>query len=107
MRILLDENIPRQLKSDFRDFEIFTVRDKGWEGVKNGVLLGLMLENNFDALITFDKNLQHQQNFSKYSIAVFVLNSSINTYIELTKLTPQIKDLINKGNLQSGPLIIK
>lgn len=107
MRILLDENIPRQLKSDFRDLEIFTVRDKGWEGVKNGVLLGLMLENNFDALITFDKNLQHQQNFSKYSITVFVLNSSINTYIELTKLTPQIKDLIYKGNLPSGPLIIK
>ena len=106
MRILLDENIPRQLKSDFRDFKIFTVRDKGWDGVKNGVLLGLMLENNFDALITFDKNLQHQQNFLKYSITVFVLNAPINTYKELTKLSPQIKDLIIKGNVPIGPIVI-
>lgn len=71
MRILLDENIPRQLKSDFRDFEIFTVRDKGWEGVKNGVLLSLMLENNFDALITFDKNLQHQKKLFKVLYSSF------------------------------------
>ena len=107
MKILLDENIPKQLKSDFRDFEIFTVRDKRWDGVKNGVLLTLMLENNFDALITFDKNLQHQQNFSKYSITVFVLTASINTYKELTKLSSKIKALIEKGNVPIGPIILK
>jgi hypothetical protein len=36
------------------------VRDKGWNGIKNGELLKLMLADGFHALLTFDKNLQHQ-----------------------------------------------
>ena len=36
-----------------------------------------MLENGFDALITFDKNLQYQQNFSKYPLHVIVLTLSL------------------------------
>jgi predicted nuclease of predicted toxin-antitoxin system len=65
MRLLLDENLPKRLKLDFPDHEIFTVRDKGWNGIKNGQLLNLLLQNEFDALFTFDKNLSYQQNFSK------------------------------------------
>lgn len=57
MRLLLDENLPKRLKLDFPDHEIFTVRDKGWNGIKNGELLKLMLADGFDALLTFDKNL--------------------------------------------------
>lgn len=56
MLLLLDENLPKRLKLDFPEHEIFTVRDKGWNGIKNGELLRLLLENNFDALLTFDKN---------------------------------------------------
>jgi predicted nuclease of predicted toxin-antitoxin system len=76
MRLLLDENLPKRLKSDFSNHEVFTVREKEWNGIKNGELLPLMLADNFDALLTFDKNLQHQQNFSKYPIAVLVLTAS-------------------------------
>ena len=68
MRLLLDENLPKRLKVDFPEHEIYTVRDKGWNGIKNGDLLELLLENSFDALLTFDKNLQHQQNFVKYTM---------------------------------------
>jgi len=73
MILLLDENLPKKLKEDFPGHTIFTIKERGWNGLKNGVLLEKLLENNFDALITFDKNLQHQQNFSKYPITVFVL----------------------------------
>ena len=73
MRLLLDENLPKRLKLDFPEHEIFTVRDKKWNGIKNGELLKLLLDNSFNALLTFDKNLQHQQNFLKYTITVFVL----------------------------------
>jgi hypothetical protein len=72
MLLLLDENLPKRLKLDFPEHEIYTVRDKEWNGIKNGELLKLLIENNFDSLLTFDKNLQHQQNFVKYTIAVFV-----------------------------------
>ena len=106
MRLLLDENLPKRLKLDFPELEIFTVRDKEWNGIKNGELLKLLLDNSFDALLTYDKNLQYQQNFSKYTLTVFVLTAKINQYIELTKLTPKIKGYLNKKQMPIGPIII-
>jgi predicted nuclease of predicted toxin-antitoxin system len=107
MKLLLDENLPKKLKHDFAEHETYTVRDKGWNGVKNGELLKLLKNENFNALLTFDKNLQYQQNFNKYTITVFVLTATINTYSALSKLIPQIKEHINKGNLLPEPVIIK
>jgi predicted nuclease of predicted toxin-antitoxin system len=106
MKLLLDENLPKRLKQDFLDYEIFTVTEKGWNGKKNGELLKLMLEDGFDALITFDKNLQHQQNFKKYSLTVFVLSAPDNTYLTLKPLTNKIKDLLST-ELTPGPVEIK
>lgn len=56
MKLLLDENLPKRLKLDFNEHEIYTVRDKGWNGIENGELLKLLVADNFDALLTFDKN---------------------------------------------------
>ncbi|GAA3974177.1 DUF5615 family PIN-like protein [Mucilaginibacter dorajii] len=106
MKLLLDENLPKKLKLDFIDHEIYTVADKGWNGIKNGELLKLLIAENFDALLTFDKNLQYQQNFKKYTITVFVLSAPINTYLELTKLTPKIKDHLNTDGYLNGPIIL-
>ena len=106
MRLLLDENLPKRLKLDFPDHEIYTVREKEWNGVKNGELLKLLIQNNFDALLTFDKNLQHQQNFVKYTIAVFVMAAKINSYEELTKLTPKINESLNNPPLPIGGITI-
>jgi len=107
MRLLLDENLPKRLKQDFLSHEVFTVREKSWNGIKNGELLKLLLENNFDALLTFDKNLQHQQNFQKYTITVFVMSAKMNTYEELRKLTPLVETYLNKDSLPVGAIVIK
>lgn len=72
MRLLLDENLPKRLKLDFPEHKIYTITDKKWNDIKNGDLMDLLVENSFDALLTYDKNLQYQQNFSKYTITVFV-----------------------------------
>ena len=106
MRLLLDENLPKRLKLDFPEHEIFTVHDMQWDGIKNGPLLKLLLENSFSALLTYDKNLQYQQNFLKYTITVFVLTARINQYNELTKLTPKIKEYLNSAQMPIGPVII-
>ncbi len=106
MRLLLDENIPKKLKNDFPGHEIFTIKERGWNELKNGLLLQKLMENGFHALITFDKNLQHQQNFSKHSITIFVLSARINRYIVLTKLSPIILELLNQP-LIPGPIEIK
>ena len=68
--------------------------------------LKILIDSKFDALLTFDKNLQHQQNFEKYTIAVFVLSAKINTYSELTNLTPKIKEYLNNYPLPIGEIII-
>lgn len=107
MRLLLDENLPKRLKLDFSAYEIHTVREKGWNGFKNGELLKLLLENDFNALLTFDKNLQHQQNFMKYTMTVFVLSASINMYEVLTKLTPKVKEYLSSTPLPVGAVVIK
>jgi len=91
MKLLLDENLPKRLKLDFPEHEIYTVSDKGWNGKKNRELMKLLIAEKFDALFTFDKNLQYQQNFEKYSVPVLVLNASDNTYLTLSKLVPKIK----------------
>ncbi len=106
MLLLLDENLPKRLNLDFPEHEIYTVRDKEWNGIKNGELLKLLIQNNFDALLTFDKNLQHQQNFVKYTIAVIVLSAKINSYEELTILTPKINEILNNPSLPVGGIVI-
>jgi hypothetical protein len=66
-----------------------------------------MIEDNFNVLLTFDKNLQFQQNFNKYTISVIVLSAPINTYEELTKLSPKIIELLKSDLLKNGPNIIQ
>jgi predicted nuclease of predicted toxin-antitoxin system len=97
MKLLLDENLPKRLKTDFPQHEIFTVRDKGWNSKKNGELLELMLAENFNVLLTFDRNLEHQQNFDKYPIIVFVLIAENNTYRILSELVENIKSELEKS----------
>jgi len=104
MKLLLGENLPKKLKQDFPNHTVFTVRDMNWQGKKNGELIQLIIENNFDALITFDKNLQYQQNFQKYSIPVILLNSSDNTYLTLKNLIGKInfvlEEKLNPGTIE-------
>jgi len=105
MRLLLDENLPKRLKLDFPEHEIYTVSDKSWNGKKNGELMKLLIAGNFDALFTFDKNLQYQQNFKKYSVPVLVLNAADNTYLTLSRHVPKIKEVLNR-KLLPGPTIL-
>jgi predicted nuclease of predicted toxin-antitoxin system len=107
MKLLLDENLPKRLKNDFPTHEIYAIRDKKWNGKKNGELIKLMLEENFDALLTFDKNIQYQQNFEKYPICILVLSAKNNSYLELSKLSKKINSILLKESLNQGSIIIK
>lgn len=106
MKLLIDENLPKKLKLDFPEHEIFSVSDMGWNSKKNGELLKLMLEQNFEILLTFDRNLQYQQNFAKYPISVFILNAEDNAYLTLKPLISVIHQHLN-AELKSGPTEIK
>ena len=63
MKILLDESLPTKLSEFFgTEHEVLTVRDMNWLGKKNGELLQLVIENNFEVFVTADRNLPYQQN---------------------------------------------
>lgn len=105
MKLLLDENLPKALKRHFLEHEVFTAREKGWNKKNNGELLRLMLAENFQVLLTFDKNIEYQQNFQKYPITVFLLDAVDNTYVELRGLVPQIHERLGE-ELKRGVTII-
>ena len=88
MKLLLDECLPKRLKSSFQDFEVYTVSELGWSGVKNGKLMSLCILNHFDILLTIDKNLLYQQNLEKYSLTIVVLNSVTSKIDELVLFVP-------------------
>jgi hypothetical protein len=75
-------------------------RQKEWRTLAN------LLDNQFDVLLTFDRNMRYQQNFKKYSITVLLLNAPDNTYFTLSGLTEKIKEVLTQ-NPTSGPIEIK
>jgi hypothetical protein len=62
----------------------------GWSGTKNGKLLSLAAEQ-FDALITVDKNMQYQQNIAALPVAVVLLVTFSNKIEALLPLVPELK----------------
>jgi hypothetical protein len=73
-RVLLDENLPRQLKNLFSDkIDILTVPDLGWQSKENGELLAAMAGAGITHLLTADRNLRYQQNLAAYGVKVVVL----------------------------------
>ncbi|GAA4752952.1 DUF5615 family PIN-like protein [Flavisolibacter ginsenosidimutans] len=91
MKILLDECVTKRLKSHLTEFEVFTVSDMKWNGIKNGKLMTLCIDHNFDLLLTIDKNLIFQQNLDKYKLTTAVLNSSTSKIEELVQFMPSFK----------------
>lgn len=75
MNILIDECLPRYLKTVLAEYSVVTAQEAGWAGVKNGPLLSLA-EDKFDVFITADQNLKYQQNLRKHKIAIVVFPSS-------------------------------
>ena len=101
MKILFDENIPKLLIRDLSEFSVFTVQKMGWTSYSNGVLLQSMIRNNFRVLITGDKNVEFQQNFTKYPITLIAINIHPLKYENIKPLIPEIRAIIN-NNLQAG-----
>ncbi|MFL6676232.1 MAG: DUF5615 family PIN-like protein [Massilia sp.] len=90
MRLLLDESVPVGLRRHLPAHVVSTVGEMGWAGTTNGALLALAA-HRFDALITVDKNLRHQQNLKSLPLAVVVLSAKANTLRALVPLTAKLE----------------
>lgn len=89
MKLLFDECIDRKFTREFVGYEVKTVPQMGWAGVKNGQLLALA-EAEFDVFITVDRNLSFQQNLPQFNIVVIVLQAPSNRLADLKPLAPKV-----------------
>ncbi len=94
MKILIDEQLPVKLKYSFSEkgYNVSTVRDMNWLGLKNGDLLKVMVADNFNVLITNDKNLHYQQKMETLKICILNINAKTNRYEDVFELIDKIKD---------------
>jgi predicted nuclease of predicted toxin-antitoxin system len=106
MKVLLDENLPKRLKADLNMFDVATVADNGWQGRDNGELIRAMLAEGYQALLTFDKNLQYQQNFAKHPVTVVLLSAKDNQYGTLRPLMPKVVEKL-KSNPGAGVIEVR
>ncbi len=74
------------------EFEVRTVVEMGWSGYRNGTLLKAAVEEQFDLLLSIDKNMVHQQNMAKYDIAVVVFDTQRSKVDILLKFVPEFKE---------------
>lgn len=101
MRVLLDENLPADLAPLIAGGSATTVRAEGWSGISNGELLR-RISGRFDALLTMDRNLQHQQNVKQLSFGIVLIRARSNRMVDLVPLLPAIAEAL--GGLGPGEL---
>jgi hypothetical protein len=70
MKLLFDQGTPVPLREHLSNHRVETAYEKGWSNLKNGDLLTHAEAEGFDALITTDQNLRHQQNLTKWKISI-------------------------------------
>ena len=75
MRILIDECLNWRLGRALTGHYVISVQRMGWSGIKNGQLLAVAEQNQFDVLLTADRNLSFQQNTTQLRLAVVVLEA--------------------------------
>lgn len=98
MRILFDQGTPAPLRHSFTGHTVSTAHEMGWAQFDNGNLLHAA-EASFDALITTDQNLRHQQDLTGRRLAILVLPTTSWPKIQanLTAVTAAI-DALQPGD---------
>lgn len=97
MRILFDQGTPVPLRRTLVPHEVATAFEMGWSDMENGRLLDTA-EGKFDALITTDQNLRHQQNLQGRRLAILVLPTT--NWLEIRDHLPEVAAAVNA--LQPG-----
>lgn len=103
MRVLLDEQLPRQLAQYLTGHDARTVQQQGWAGLTNGLLLTEAEGAGFAIFVTGDQNLPFQQNLSKRRVGIVVLCAESNALEDLLPLVPTALMVID--SVQPGEVV--
>lgn len=91
MKLLLDQNLPHQLRTALPGHDVFTAAYMNWSAIENGELLRLAAAAGFDAVITNDRGMEYEQNLDALPVAVVVILAKANT---LEAIMPLRKELL-------------
>jgi predicted nuclease of predicted toxin-antitoxin system len=95
MRVLLDEQLDRRLKPLFDpEFQVATVTELGWGGLEDGAMLRAA-EKEFDALVTMDKGIPHQQNLRGLALGIVLIRAYSNRRADVAPAIPQVNDALH------------
>jgi len=98
MRVLLDENLPIRLRHLFdEDVTAETVRYREWTSLDNGALLRAA-EAGYDAFVTMDRGIPHQQNLSDFDLAVLLIEAESNAYDAVAPLMTDVNRALRDVN---------
>jgi hypothetical protein len=75
VKVLLDENIPHDLRPFLNRHGTITASYAGFAGLKNGDLLDAAEAAGFEVLVSGDRTLHYEQNLSRRRIAVISLSA--------------------------------
>lgn len=93
MRVLVDENIPVDVAGPLSGHEVATVAGLNWKGIANGELLARM-SGRFDALITMDRNLPHQQKLAVQPFGTILIEAPSSRMVHLRPLLPAVLEAL-------------
>lgn len=97
MRVLLDEQLPRQLSRLLVGHEVRTVQQIGWAGLKNGELLRRAETAGFEVFITADQNIEFQQKLRESGLCVVVVSAASNALEDLEPLVSSMLSTIRRA----------
>jgi hypothetical protein len=103
VRVLLDEQLPRQLAWYVAGHQIRTVQQERWAGLTNGELLKQAEAAGFELFLTADQNLEFQQNLRQSGLGIIVLQASSNALEDILPLIPSA--LVAMASAQPGQVI--
>ena len=89
MKVLFDQCTPVPLRRFLHPHIVDTAEEMGWSRLRNGELLSEVESNHYDAFITTDTKLKHQQNLTNRTIRVLVLTST--SWPRIRKKTDEIR----------------
>ncbi|MBI2437916.1 MAG: hypothetical protein HYV36_03785 [Lentisphaerae bacterium] len=92
MKILFDQGAPVPLRRHLHPHLVDTCAERGWSDLQNGDLLDQAEADGYQALVTTDRNLKHQQNLVSRSIRILVLTTT--SWPRISKKAQQVREAL-------------
>jgi predicted nuclease of predicted toxin-antitoxin system len=98
VKLLLDENIDEAFCRYMPNHEVHHVSHLGWQGTKNGELLAKAADAVFEAFITADKGMPHQQSMKGRPYPLIVLDIHPNILENQVICVPMIEERLSRAD---------